>query len=147
MSGIDFNFFSPTQEDINQATTDNIQFEHGKKYSFMITEVREDVDNEGAPRVIIQTGISSPDNLKGRPHSFFFRANVSGKKQWIGLLRAFFTEEEMLRGVAPTSLIGKQMSSVAKITVKADKTYVNFWTFEGASNVPDVAVDSNDIPF
>jgi hypothetical protein len=136
----DFNFFKPTEEDLNEAMKDVVALKHNEEYHFIITEIKEDVDNEGKPRVVVKSSILNTDQ-KGKNYSLFIRSNPTGKRQWIELLSCWYTQEQIMAGLAPSSLIAKQFSSVCKVTAKEGKEYANFYTFRslasgGADEVP-----------
>jgi hypothetical protein len=134
---MDFNFFKPTQEDFDEALKDVTNLKHNESYSFLITEVKEDVDNEGKPRVILKTSILDTDQ-KGKNYSFFIRSNPTGKRQWIEILSCFYSHEQIIAGLSPASLVAKQFSSTCKVTAKDGKEYANFYTFKPTTKTDDI---------
>lgn len=146
----DFNFFQPSADEIKDAQSGGrLEFKHNEEYTFLINGVKEQ-DGDKGQVLIVEAQVVGGDLDQGK-HSFWFRNTKPGKKQWINMLRALFSDEEIQSGsVTPSSIMSKSVKSVAKESLYKDKVYYDFWNFAEAGGVPDMGsatVSTDDIPF
>lgn len=146
------NFFAPTEAEIKEAQSGGKPtFKHNEEVTFVITGCKEQVDKEGKPLLIVDTLISGGEN-DGKKFGHFIRNNPTSKGIWINMLSAFYDIETIKSGtLSPASIVGKQLKSTAKESSHNGKTYINFYDFQEASNVPAMGgvpeVQESSIPF
>lgn len=136
-------FFAVTDEEIKEATSNGkAVFTDKEEYTFQINELKEK-DGDKGPLLIVQTKVvGGPQD--GKPHAFFINDSIPAQKNvWINILQALYTPEEIKNGVEPSSLMSRQIKSMAK----QNGQYFNFYKFTEVGGAPDVGGDATDIPF
>ena len=159
------NFFKPTESEIKEASSGGmITFKHGQEVEFMIKEVAtkpckaKDPDGNEIDSEMIILGLDVLNTEhKGKTHKLFIRPNSAGSSQWLNILNTFMTTEEIIEAgknerLSPSTPVGRQIKSVAKVTAKGGKEYVNFYNFSALGGAPDVGgstpeISADDIPF
>lgn len=148
-------FFTPTKDEMAAADKTRPVFKADEVVGFQIVEVKETVDKEGQPRLIIGTKVTTGEH-KDRDFPFFINDNPTSKGIVINMMKAFWTDQEILGGSAGgIKFIGKVMSSPCKESSKLvngeAKVYQNFYNFTAIDSTPSIGgaapVASSDIPF
>jgi len=147
--------FDVTQEELDEAKKGmgNPEFDNGQEVHFTITEV-----SEKDSLTIIGCVVDNTEH-QGRTFKHFLRDNPAGKSIAINILKAFFTDEEIITKGANVAfeLIGKKVKSVAKVTAKLKdgetKKFCNFYNFTAMDDGINIGgagveeVQASDIPF
>jgi len=149
----DFNFFKPTEEDINEAQNGGaLKFKKDENVGFLIEDVNEKVDEGGDSVLVVGCQVLTGDN-EGKKFSHWIRNNKTSKGIWINMLKAFFDDETIMSGtLTPASLISRKMESKCVINTSKGKEYANFYKFKEFGVAPDIGgqtpeVKESDIPF
>jgi len=147
------NFFQPTKEELAKADKTRPVFKADEVVGFLVTEIKEGVDNDGKARVIVGTNVTTGEHT-GKDFAFFINDNPTSKGIIINMMKCFWSDEEMLAGQAGgIKLIGKQFSSPCKESHKLvngeTKTYQNFYQFTAVDSTPSIPTTETDsnIPF
>jgi hypothetical protein len=147
-------FFKVTQEDIDKASSgDRAQFVHDEEVTFTIREFKEK-DVNGSRKLIVDCAVQTNSENKlsnGKQYAFFIDDKPHSVKTWVKILRCFFTDEQIAQGIDPMTLISQQFMSVAKLSVRDDKEYTNFYEFSPVGMEVEVAMagqaEATDLPF
>lgn len=124
-------FFKVTEEDIATATKGSrATFTNNEQVKFTIKELKQKEIN-GEENLIISCVVTSESaTSNGKDHAFFINNRPTNMKSWIKILRCFNTDEQIAKGVDPMLLIGCSFTSVAKLSAKEGKEYINFFEFK-----------------
>jgi ribosomal protein L19 len=149
-------FFQPTEEEIKSASSGDFpKFKSGEEVHFLITEVSES-NKDGKDMLVVACEVLNTEH-KGKKYKHFIRSNAAGWGIWMSILNTFLTEDQIKAGIQPSAPIGRKVSSVAKVSAREGKEYVNFYTFAALDTAPSIggaapvapaeATQANNIPF
>ena len=144
-------FFKVTAEEIKDASSGGkVEFKGGQDYTFLVTAINEK-EEQGQVFYVFDTKIIGGEN-DGKKFGHWFRPHKKPSlAAMVSLIQCFYTDEQINAGFEMTELIGKAVTSQARIAQVGDKKYTNFYSFKEHSDVPNTgapeSVTADDIPF
>ena len=145
--------FKVTREEIEEEKKPKFfELTDGYNYKMVITELDERKDDAV---IVKNTIIECAQDIKqnGMSYNNYFSPTLYGRKSFLKLMKHFSTDDEMLAGIMPTSLIGGVYTCKAvasKPKEGTDKIYINIGEIKrcdgGQSNdVPDFGDDETEV--
>lgn len=152
MSELMNDFFKVSKEEIEAVENDGkLKVEKGKDYTFKIVEIKEKEKDGYKMLVVVLAEVTSK-----LEYAMFVKSNSKPSlKNWMELLKCFFSNEEIGKGFQRTALIGKAFSATGDSREYNGKTYTDIKNFKAVDSVPsgvdtatvEKAFDSSAIPF